>query len=375
MNKPPIATNLYSTLQHIQRFTGWVNPLISMGIFLSFLLMNCSGSPQKNTQSNTQDQQENGNSSKSEGQNGSAATLKPAPRFNADSAYQFVASQVAFGPRVPNTPAHQKCGDFLIRTLQNYGWEVQAQAFEAVAYDGTKLKSRNIIASYNPKATKRILLAAHWDTRPFADKDKKDEKKAIDGANDGASGVGILLEVARSVAQEPNKPAVGIDIIFFDSEDYGQPEFDKKEYKQDSWCLGSQYWAKNKHVPNYSAYYGILLDMVGAKNAKFYQEGFSKQFAPSIVQQVWGLALKIGLNNFFIPQESPTIIDDHYYINKEAKIPMINIVEYDPNNPESFFGKYHHTHDDNMSIIDKVTLGAVGQLVLQVIYQEEAPNT
>jgi len=297
--------------------------------------------------------------------------LMPSPDFNPDSAYQFVAKQVSFGPRVPNSEGHKACGDYLIERLKSYNWEVLVQSFDAIAYDSTVLKSRNIIASYNPKATKRILLAAHWDTRPFADKDTKDKEKPIDGANDGASGVAVLLEIARVISLADKKPEIGIDIIFFDSEDYGYPEDYEGEKNQDSWCLGSQYWGKNKHKEDYAAYYGVLLDMVGGKNAKFYQEGYSMQSASLVNQYIWDVGNQLNFKEFFINKKAPPIIDDHVYVIQLAQIPMVDIVEFDPENPNTFFGEYHHTHKDNMEVIDTKTLKAVGQTVLQVLYNEK----
>lgn len=284
-----------------------------------------------------------------------------APQFNQDSAYFFIEKQVSFGPRIPNTANHVRCSDYLVRTLQRYGTKVIEQDFQAKTYDGKMLRSKNIIASINPEATKRILLAAHWDTRPWSDEDDKNPAKTFDGANDGASGVGVLIEIARVINSSAKKPAVGIDIILFDAEDYGKSEH------QNSYCLGSQYWAKNKHVPNYSAYYGILLDMVGAKDARFSKEGVSMEFAPSIVNKVWDQASALGYNQYFIHQVAGAITDDHLYVNKEAKIPMIDIIEYDPG---SGFGDYWHTQNDNMQVIDRNTLKAVGQTLLQVLYNE-----
>ncbi|QHT67017.1 M28 family peptidase [Rhodocytophaga rosea] len=302
-----------------------------------------------------------------------------APEFNADSAYYFVEKQVDFGPRVPNTPAHRQCGDYLINTLKIYGAEVTVQEFVAEAYNGTKLHSRNIIASYFPQATKRILLAAHWDTRHVADKDAVDQNKPIDGANDGGSGVGILLEIARVLQADTLKPNVGIDIIFFDAEDYGEPENAKPEELPNKgnnkvyWCLGSQYWAANKHKPNYSAYYGILLDMVGAKGSTFAKEGTSMENAPSVVEKVWNIANALGHGGMFINQTSTGITDDHVFVNRIAKINMIDIIDYDSAG-DDYFGSYHHTHADNMLIIDKTTLKAVGQTVLQTLYEEGNAN-
>lgn len=294
-------------------------------------------------------------------------TMQPAPTFNADSAFYFIETQVAFGPRVPNSPAHKACANYLVETLQNMGAEVIEQDFIATAFSGTKLESKNIIASFNPNASKRIVLGAHWDSRPFADQDTEDREKPIDGANDGASGVGVLMEIMR-VLQQDKKASVGVDVVFFDSEDYGQPE--GMEYKPDTWCLGSQHWSKNPHKPNYSADYGILLDMVGAKDARFYKEGVSMEYASHIVLRVWKTAEKIGHGHFFVNEETGSITDDHTYVNKYAKIPMIDIIQHDPSSP-SYFGKYWHTHDDTMEVIDKETLKAVGQTVLQVIYNEQ----
>jgi glutaminyl-peptide cyclotransferase len=303
-----------------------------------------------------------------------ALVLKPSPKFSGDTAYQFVKKQVDFGPRVPNTEAHRKCADFLKNTLQSFGWQVIVQDFDAMAYNGRVLKSKNIIGMYNPQAPTRILLAAHWDTRPFNDKEVKDtaQYKPIDGANDGGSGVGVLLEIARIIQQTEKKPAIGIDIIFFDSEDYGQPEGYVGEYKPDTYCLGSQYWGKNKHKADYQAYFGILLDMVGAKGAQFYREGTSMEKAAEVTNMVWKVANQLNYGQYFKMLNSPGITDDHTYVNELAKIPMLDIVEYDPHNKDSFFGHYHHTQKDNMSIIDPKTLEAVGQTVLQVLYNQTA---
>ncbi|TAH27747.1 MAG: M28 family peptidase [Cytophagales bacterium] len=292
-----------------------------------------------------------------------------APSFNSDSAYYFIAQQVAFGHRIPNSVAHVKCGDYLVNQLKKYNFEVIEQNFQARAFDGTMLKSRNIIASINPQSNKRILLAAHWDSRPFAEKDSIQKNTPIDGANDGASGVGVLIELARVIQISEPKLAIGIDIIFFDSEDYGYSEGMPGTGTSDSWCLGSQYWAKNKHTPNYSAYYGILLDMVGAKDAVFAMEGTSMNFAPEVMQKIWNTAHKAGFGQFFTFEKTPGITDDHSYVNNIARIPMIDIIEYN-DEANSYFGWYHHTHKDNMEIIDKITLNAVGQTLLEVLYNE-----
>ncbi|MBA4852805.1 M28 family peptidase [Emticicia sp. BO119] len=297
--------------------------------------------------------------------------LASAPAFNADSAYTFIEKQVKFGPRVPNTSAHVKGGDWMVQKLKEYGFEVTEQHFKPTTFDGKVLNARNIIGSYNPTANKRILLAAHWDSRPFADKDSLKKEQAIDAANDGASGVGILLEVARTIRINQQKLNIGVDIIFFDAEDWGEKDDMQPSQEKVYWCLGSQYWASNLHKPNYSAYFGILLDMVGAQGATFPKEAQSVQFAGNITNQIWDIAERLGYSQYFIKQEGGGITDDHVFVNTVARIPMVDILHQEVNSNRTF-GAYHHTHGDNMSIIDKNTLKAVGQTVVQVLYQEDS---
>ncbi len=293
------------------------------------------------------------------------------PLFNADSAYFFIEKQVAFGPRVPNTKAHTDAAEYFVEKLEGYGAKVSVQDFQATTFDKQKLNLKNIIASFNPEQKKRILLAAHWDTRPFADKDNERKYEPIEGANDGASGVGVLLELAR-IFGTIDSPEVGIDLILFDGEDWGEKEGEERirppQGLDSWWCLGSQYWSKNKHIPNYSAYYGVLLDMVGAKDSQFHREGYSMEYAPRIVERIWDTAIRLGYSKYFIKKTQAPIIDDHLYVNELGRIPMVNVVHYDP--ALGYFGDYHHTHKDNMSIIDKETLNAVGQTLLQVIFYE-----
>lgn len=289
------------------------------------------------------------------------------PAFNSDSAYTYVRAQVDFGPRVPLTKAHANCLEYLVTELNKYADSVIVQRGMVTTFDNKRIESKNIIAQFNPRQKRRVLLCAHWDTRPWSDSDTIKKDQPNDGASDGASGVGVLLEIARLLKQ--SKPAIGIDIIMLDMEDYGQPDDNPFQRKENTYGLGTQYWAKNLHVPNYYAEYGILLDMVGAKNATFSQERYSLQFASSVVAKVWNTASQIGYSDYFLFREGGAIMDDHYYINTMAKIPCIDIIQHDPTT-RSGFGSYHHTHADNMSIIDKNTLKAVGQTVLQVIYSE-----
>ena len=288
------------------------------------------------------------------------------PVFNADSAYTYVDKQVSFGPRVPNTAAHKACADYLAAELKRHGAKLYVQEMNLTAYNGTNLEARNIIGSYNPESTKRILLFAHWDTRPYADHDPDENNyhTPIDGADDGGSGVGVLLEIARQLGQKA--PDVGIDIIFFDAEDYGEPEFDKS-HKEDTWCLGTQFWARNPHQRDYRADFGILLDMVGTKNATFFKEYYSVKYAARYMELVWQTARDLGFGRFFINAQGGSLIDDHLYVNTLRRIPSLNIVNYNSENKKGF-GDYWHTVDDTMENIDRETLGAVGQTVMHVIY-------
>lgn len=290
------------------------------------------------------------------------------PTFNADSAYHFVEQQVAFGPRVPNTDAHRACGDWLEENLKRFADTVYVQNTRLRAFDGTILNARNFIGSFQPQKRNRVLLCAHWDSRPWADHDPDpaNHYTPIDGANDGASSVGVLLEIARLLKQ--SNPNVGIDIIFFDAEDYGKHRLISAP-DQDSWALGSQFWSNNPHKPDYFARFGILLDMVGAENATFKHEGYSMMYASNIVRKVWDVARREGFEHFFLNREGGYIIDDHYYINTIRNIPVVNIIDQREHTPHGFFD-YWHTVNDSMENIDKTTLHAVGQTVTAVVYRE-----
>lgn len=285
----------------------------------------------------------------------------PVPAFNVDSAYQYVADQVAFGPRVMNTPAHENTRRYLVSQLEKFGAEVEEQTFTATAYDGTALESTNLIGRYNPERPDRIVLAAHWDTRHMADSELENDPNAVvNGADDGASGVGVLLELARQLGIAT--PDIGVDIVFFDAEDYGgsgNPE---------SWGLGSQYYAKNLTGPK--PLYGVLLDMVGAKDATFAYELVSKQNAGAVLEKVWGLAQTIPISKkYFVQRDGGAVTDDHFFVMKYGGYPMIDIINH-RQDTDSGFVTHWHTGNDNMDVIDKQTLRAVGQVVTALVYRE-----
>ncbi|MDR2859910.1 MAG: M28 family peptidase [Mediterranea sp.] len=292
------------------------------------------------------------------------------PDFDADSAYQYIKTQTDFGPRTPNSESHVACGEYLAEKLKSYGAVVINQYADLTTYDGILYKARNIIGSFQPENKKRILLCAHWDTRPWADNDpdRKNHHTPILGANDGASGVGVLLEIARLVDKQDTP--LGIDIIFFDAEDCGAPQFYNGIHKDEYWCLGSQYWARYPHVERYNARFGILLDMVGGKNATFYKEAYSEEFARGINARIWKKAKELGYKHYFVNEQGSQVTDDHVFINRIARIPCIDIIPCDNESKLSVFGSFWHTVNDNMNIIDKSTLKAVGQTVLAVIYND-----
>lgn len=328
--------------------------LAAPALLLLLTAVSCGSSP---SQSNTPD-------------NTPQETIQ-VPAFDADSAYQYVQHQADFGPRVPNTAAHRACGDYLAQQLERFGAKVYNQYADLIAYDGTILKARNIIGSYRPENKKRVLLCAHWDSRPYADADAdpKNHHTPILGVNDGASGVGVLLEIARQLQQQ--QPKLGIDIVFFDAEDYGIPEFYKGPYQPDTWCLGSQYWARTPHVSGYNARYGILLDMVGGKGATFHYEPYSARTARSEMKKIWKKAQQLGYGSYFVQQDGAEVVDDHIYVHGLGRIPCVDIIHYDAGHPTNSFGPFWHTVNDTMENIDRNTLKAVGQTVLEVIYHEK----
>jgi Zn-dependent M28 family amino/carboxypeptidase len=292
------------------------------------------------------------------------------PVFNEDSAYESARVQLAFGPRVPNTPAHEKCAAYLIGKLKAFTPDVVVQKGKIQAFNGTRLNFQNIIASWKPETPNRILLCAHWDSRPWADHDPdpKNRTKPVDAANDGASGVSILLEVARQLSLA--KPSIGVDIILFDAEDYGPPEDMKIANSDQYWGQGAQYWATNPHKAGYTARYGILLDMVGAKNATFLMEGVSMEYASDIVKSVWSTANRIGYSSYFLFEQGGYITDDHIPINKIMNIPTIDLIHLTKASGTGFY-PYWHTTGDTFDKLDKNTLKVVGQTLLTVIFEEK----
>jgi len=307
----------------------------------------------------------------------SCGTKKPAeqvvhPDFMVDSAFRYTAEQVHFGARVPGSRPHQICAAYLVQRLRSFGAEVTVQQGEKMNYAGQMQPIINIIGHFkgHEKAA-AILLCAHYDTRPWSDEEELYDQRflPVPGANDGASGVGVLLEVARQIGlQRSNgQQGVPVDIVFFDCEDMGTPPFYTGAQRENTWCLGSQLWAEEyaygDSQPVSEKYeYGILLDMVGAPSATFPKEYNSMQGAGDYVEKTWRNAAKLGYQNYFVSTTCYPLIDDHYYINTIAGIPCLDIIHYDAK--ANSFPYWWHTQQDNMRNIDKNTLRAVGETIL-----------
>ena len=313
-----------------------------------------------------------------------------AVEFNADSAYAFCAAQCAFGPRTMNSIAHEQCGEWIRQQFQRYGYDVTLQQADLRGYDGTVLHATNIIAAapsasaeqaavpqQSPSSMSRILVCAHWDSRPWADNDPDSANwhKPVMAANDGASGVAVMLELAR-LLQRHDSARVAVDFICFDAEDWGVPQW-SDAVDGDSWALGAQYWAAqykeavashSSPLPSYD--YAILLDMVGGQGARFYHEAFSLQYAAAVVDKVWQAAAAAGFGSVFPATHGGYVTDDHVPVNEQAGIPCIDIINHYPDCVQSSFGPTWHTVSDDMQHIDRNTLKAVGQTLVQLIYSE-----
>lgn len=295
------------------------------------------------------------------------------PSFNADTAYVFCAKQCDFGPRTMNSDSHDRCAKWIEQKFNEYGMAVQLQRADLKGWDGTMLRSTNIIARHNPQAERRVLLCAHWDSRPWADNDpdEANHRKPVMAANDGASGVAVMLEVARLLSTDTTGMSIGIDFVCFDAEDWGTPQWAETDDDTDTWALGAQHFAGNMPLSP-KPIYGILLDMVGGEGARFYQEGFSLKHASKIVRRFWKAARKAGYASIFPKEQGGYVTDDHVPLNERADIPTIDIIPYHPDCPQSSFGPTWHTVSDDMSHIDRSTLKAVGQSVVQMLWDEDS---
>jgi len=291
-----------------------------------------------------------------------AKALKPAV-FNADYAFEKIIQYEKFGPKVPGTPEHLKAGDWIVAELRSLGLEVIEQKTETTTWDGTHIPVRNIIARFQPKLNQRIMLSAHWDNRPFADQDIRDLKKPILGVNDGGSGVAVLMGIAKALTENANSKDLktGVDFAFWDAEDWGNPS------NENTYCLGSQYWAKNPVPENYKAKFGINFDMVGRIGSVFPIESYSFQKAPQVIKALRAAAEKIGDQDFFPSYRIGPIVDDHVFVTEGRGFPMIDLIYM---TPEGRFPPEWHTHADTSEFISRAVLKVVGQTTIQLIFDD-----
>jgi len=278
----------------------------------------------------------------------------PVPPFEEANAYRYLVKQCDFGPRNPGSEGHRACLNYLTAELRKYADRVRVYNF--VHYDERLKKNipmANIIANFQPEKGERLLFSAHWDTRPWADQDPNPANRAkpILGANDGASGVAVLLEVARVLKAHP--PTVGVDLIFFDGEDYGDAG------NAESFSIGSKEFAQNRD-PNYLPKYGVLLDMVGDADLLLYQEGNSVRYAPEVVNRVWGKARELGIQEFIPEVGYEVSMDDHLRL-LAVGIPCIDVIDFNY--------RYWHTLQDTPDKCSAASLGKVGRVMLGLIYQ------
>ena len=303
----------------------------------------------------------------------SSTTNSQLSTFSADSAYTYIAQQLAFGARVPGTQAHEACGDWLVSELARHGAQVKNQHGTMTNYAGKPQAIRNIVAILEGNTSHAILLCAHWDCRPWSDEEELYENRfePVMGANDGASGVGVILEMVRQLSIRKSKGEFipTVQVVFFECEDMGTPAHFTGSQRDHTWCLGSQYWAQQLKIQNskFKINYGILLDMVGDPSATFPKEYFSMQYAGGYVEQLWRTAQRLGYGRYFVQQATYyPITDDHYYVSTIAGIPCVDIIDY-KTNTETGFAEWWHTQHDDIQNINKQTLQAVGETVLTTI--------
>ncbi|HUE77214.1 MAG TPA: M28 family peptidase [Longimicrobiales bacterium] len=285
---------------------------------------------------------------------GIPAEERAAPDFRADTAFALLERQVSFGPRVPGTAGHAAQLEWMIAYLRVRADTVVLQPFTHTGPEGERLEMTNVFARFQPERPDRVLLLAHWDTRPTADSEPTPERRAmpIPGANDGASGTAVLLELANVLSS--HSPPIGVDLLFVDGEDYAP----------DHMYLGATHFARTR-PPAYEPFYGILVDMVADRTPLFPQEGYSRRYAPEVVDRVWRMAERLGYGHLFPATPGMPIKDDHVPLNEEGGIRTINIIDFDygPGNA------YWHTLDDTIENVGPEGLEAVGTVLAELIYR------
>jgi glutaminyl-peptide cyclotransferase len=271
--------------------------------------------------------------------------------FDGERAFAYLQQQVTYGPRIPNTPAHEQTGDWILTRLRATADTVVVTAFRHRTGKGDTLHLRNFLARFRPQEAARVLFLAHWDTRPRADQSPNigAQRMPVPGADDGASGVAVLLGVADAL--KAKAPAVGVDLLFVDGEDYGNFA-DSNDV-----LIGSRYFAAHR-PPGDPPLYAVLFDMVGDKNLNIYYEGNSQAFAPEVVDRVWRTARDLGYGSYFLPGVKHTLLDDHVSL-QHVGVHAIDVVDFDY--------PYWHTTDDTIDKVAAASLQIVGDVAVALV--------
>jgi hypothetical protein len=290
---------------------------------------------------------------------GTGASARSQPEFDGQAALRLAKTQIDFGPRVPGSEGHRRAIEWMESFLRPLASLVQRQEFQIWnPHYNESADGVNLIASFYPEKTQRIMLCAHFDTRPEASAEYPPVLEPIDGAVDGAAGTAIMLQMALILSE--HEPAYGVDIVLFDGEDIGltgaAPEFEH-------WFQGSRHFARFAKQAGYRPWFAILVDLVGDKQADYYQEGISLQYAPDVVRKVWGVAADLGVTQFKQSRGS-MLYDDHWILNRDAQIPAIDITES--------IGDYAHWHtrEDTFDKLSAESLEAVGRVLVGVLYPD-----
>lgn len=282
----------------------------------------------------------------------------PKTSFSGEAALQYARAQTDFGPRVPGTQGHRQAGDWIVEQMRQRADTVIVQEWTHVTVDGDLLPMRNILARIRPELEQRILYVAHWDTRPIAENapTAAERDQPISGANDGASGVGMLVALADALKETP--PQFGVDLLFVDGEDYG--DFgDGRDV-----LIGSKYFANNLPSENYRPLFGVVWDMVGAEGATFLYEGYSMQGAPEVVSRVWTTAADLGYQRYFVPRRGAGITDDHLPL-LEKGLRVIDVIDINENGQIRY--PHHHRLTDTIDKLSAETLQAVGDVATVLV--------
>ena len=298
---------------------------------------------------------------------------RPQTAFSGDASLAYVKTQLDFGPRVPGTPAHRRTGDWIVAQMKQRSDTVIVQSWSHVTAKGDTLPLRNILARINPSATQRVLYLTHWDTRPLANEDMNLGNKGlpIPGANDGASGVALLMGIADALKK--TKPLYGVDLLFVDGEDYGSFDgynADSALTKPSDVLIGSTYFALHLPSPDYRPIFGLLFDMIGDKDLQIFQESNSVNAAPEVVSRVWSTADELGYGKYFINTVKEGITDDHVPLLKRG-LRVIDVIDIDyctegidcTGTPRNL----HHTMQDTFDKVSARSLQAVGDVAVALV--------